>query len=123
ALNRLTAKAYTQQTCSNGTVPSPAATYLYDQTSFNGLTIANGIGRRTGMTDQAGSEAWSYDSMGRIASDQRTTNALARAFSYTYNLDGSQATVTHPKVSADNPLVVTFQPGGAGRPIGESSAD
>ena len=123
ALNRLTAKAYTQQTCSNGTLPSPVATYLYDQASYNGLTIANGIGRRTGMTDSAGSEAWSYDSMGRIATDQRTTNTLARAFSYTYNLDGSLATTTHPKISADNPLTITFTTGGAGRPLSEASVD
>jgi YD repeat-containing protein len=66
ALNRLTAKAYTVQSCP---MSSPVATYFYDQTSFNGLTIANGIGRRTGMTDPAGSEAWSYDAMGRIAVD------------------------------------------------------
>jgi len=118
ALNRLTAKAYTQQTCTSGTVPSPTATYLYDQTSYNGLTIANGIGRRTGMTDQAGSEAWSYDSMGRIAVDRRTTNGLTRAYSYAYNLDGSLYTVTHPDA-----LVVTFTPGGAGRPISEVSGD
>src|ERR1700720_3817106 len=61
--------------------------------------------------------------MGRIAIDQRTTNALARAFSYTYNLDGSLATTTHPTISADAPLVVTFTPGGAGRPTAETSAD
>jgi YD repeat-containing protein len=52
ALNRLTSKAYTAQSCP---MSSPVAMYLYDQSSFNGLTIANGIGRRTGMTDQAGS--------------------------------------------------------------------
>ncbi len=97
--------------------------YLYDRASYNGLTIANGIGRRTGMTDQAGSEAWSYDVMGRISTDQRTTNALARAISYTYNLDGSLSTATHPKISAAPPLIITFQQGGAGRPISESSAD
>jgi RHS repeat-associated protein len=118
ALNRLTAKAYTQQTCSNGTLPSPVVTYLYDKTSYNGLTIANGIGRRTGMTDSAGAEAWSYDTMGRIAADQRTTNSLTRSYSYAYNLDGSLYTATHP-----DGLVVTFQQGGAGRPLSEISGD
>jgi len=118
ALNRLTAKAYTAQSCP---MSSPIATYLYDQTSYNGLTIANGIGRRTGMIDQAGSEAWSYDSMGRIANDQRTTNGVTLQTPYTYNLDGSLATITYPDLH--NPLTVTFQPGGAGRPVGESSND
>ncbi len=46
-LNRLTAKGYTQQTCANYTLPSPVATYSYDQG-------ANAIGHRTGMTDAAG---------------------------------------------------------------------
>jgi RHS repeat-associated protein len=115
ALNRISSKAYTAQSCP---ITSPVATYSYDQTSFNGLTIANGIGRRTGMTDTAGTEAWSYDKMGRIASDQRTTNALTRNYSYLYNLDGSLYSATHP-----DGLVVTFQPGGAGRPLSETSGD
>jgi RHS repeat-associated protein len=101
-LNRLTSKAYTSQSCP---MSSPVATYSYDQTSFNGLTIANGIGRRTGMTDQAGSEAWSYDTMGRILSDRRTTNGVTKSFPYTYNLDGSMA----------SDYSITYTQGGAGR--------
>src|SRR5262249_2875951 len=64
-LNRLASKAYTTSTTCPQT--SPVASYLYDQTSYNGLSITNGIGRRTGMTDQSGNgfEAWSYDTMGR----------------------------------------------------------
>jgi RHS repeat-associated protein len=54
----------------------------------------------------------------RIAVDRRTINGLTRAYSYAYNLDGSLYTVTHPDA-----LVVTFQPGGAGRPISEVSGD
>ncbi len=41
ALHRLTAKTYSNAV--------PAISYSYDQTSYNGLTIAKGIGRRTGM--------------------------------------------------------------------------
>jgi RHS repeat-associated protein len=118
ALNRLTSKAYTAQSCP---MSSPVATYLYDQTSYNGLAITNGFGRRTGMTDSAGTEAWSYDSMGRALADQRTTNGVTFNTPYTYNLDGSVATVIYPALNY--PLTVTFQPGGAGRPLGESSAD
>jgi hypothetical protein len=45
------------------------------------------------MTDPAGAEAWSYDPMGHILSDSRTTNGLSATFPYTYNLDGSVYTV------------------------------
>ena len=94
ALNRLTSKAYTTSTVCPQT--SPVATYLYDQSSYNGLTITNGIGRRTGMTDAAGLEAWSYDPIGRPLADRRTTNSVTKTTSYTYNFDGSPATVTYP---------------------------
>jgi RHS repeat-associated protein len=87
-LNRLTGKTY-----SNG---DPAISYFYDQASYNGLTIANGIGRRTGMTNAAGSEAWSYDAMGRALTDQRTTNGIAKSTLYTYNFDASLASLTYP---------------------------
>jgi RHS repeat-associated protein len=93
ALNRTTGKKYLQQTCP---LTSPIATYSYDQASFNGLTIANGIGRRTGMTDQAGSEAWSYDPMGRPAADKRTIGSVNKTISYLYNLMGSPTSITYP---------------------------
>jgi|DewCreStandDraft_4_1066084.scaffolds.fasta_scaffold05374_9 hypothetical protein len=45
-LHRLTGKTY-----SNG---DTAISYFYDQTSYNGLAISNGVGRRTGISDEAG---------------------------------------------------------------------
>jgi RHS repeat-associated protein len=93
ALNRITGKKYAAQTCP---LTSPVASYSYDQASFNGLTISNGIGRRTGMTDQAGSEAWSYDPMGRPASDKRTIGSVNKTTSYLYNLLGSSTSITYP---------------------------
>jgi len=96
ALNRLKSKWYTTPTCSQS---SPAANYFYDQTSYNGLTIANGIGRRTGMSDTSGATAWSFDQMGRVQTERRTingTSGVTQNISYTYNLDGSLATVTYP---------------------------
>jgi RHS repeat-associated protein len=118
ALNRLTSKAYTAQSCP---MSSPVATYLYDQTSYNGLTTANGIGRRTGMTDQAGSEAWSYDQMGRVAADLRSTivpgtsNTLSKNMVYAYNVDGSLFTLTMPIDAVPRLHTLTYQQGGAGR--------
>jgi len=103
-LHRLTGKTY-----SNG---DPAISYFYDQTSYNGLTITNGKGRRTGMSDAAGAEAWSYDVMGRVLSDRRTTNGVTKTTSYTYNLDGSLATLTYP-----SGRVITYTPNAAGRVV------
>ena len=88
ALNRLAGKTYSDST--------PAVSYLYDQTSFNGLTISNGNGLRTGMTDGSGSTAWSYDSMGRALARQQTISGVTKSIGYTYNLDGSAATMTYP---------------------------
>src|SRR5205085_7284616 len=65
ALNRLTQISY-----SDGTTPT--VNYFYDQTSYNGLTITNGKGRRTGMSDGSGQTAWSYDTVGRILTEKRT---------------------------------------------------
>lgn len=106
-LNRSTSKAYTTSTTCPQT--SPVATYLYDQTSYNGLTITNGLGHRTGMTDAAGAEAWSYDAMGRPLTDQRTTNGVTKPTAYTYNLDGSMATLTYPSSRA---ITYTLQSSG-----------
>jgi RHS repeat-associated protein len=93
ARNRLTSKKYAQQSCP---LTSPAATYLYDQTSFNGLTITNGIGRRTGMTDPAGSEAWSFDLMGRAATDKRSIGSVSKTTSYVYNFLGDPTSIVYP---------------------------
>ncbi|HWZ99533.1 MAG TPA: RHS repeat-associated core domain-containing protein [Candidatus Dormibacteraeota bacterium] len=118
ALNRLT-----QKTFNDGSTPT--GKYVYDgSTAPTGctlpiLTISNGIGRRTGMCDAAGSEAWSFDSMGRVAADARTTNGLSNTFSYTYNLDGSPLSEVHPI----NTLTINSVQGGAGRLVSETSSD
>lgn len=95
ALNRITGKNY-----SDGTA---VVTYSYDQSSYNGLTITNGKGRRTGMSDGSGQTAWSYDVMGRVLTKRQTIapagsglTSMTNNISYTYNLDGSVATMTYP---------------------------
>jgi RHS repeat-associated protein len=94
-LNRLKQKSYSDST--------PTVKYVYDG---NALPSGCSVGsfsygsypklRRTAMCDGAGSEAWSYDSMGRALNDQRTTNSVTKTMSYSYNLDGSINTVTYP---------------------------
>ena len=75
----------------------------------------NGIGRRTGMTDASGSTSWTYDSMGRVLTENQNINGLSKTTSDTYNLDGSVATTTYPSGA-----VLSVTPGGAGRPLAET---
>jgi len=81
ALNRVTKVTY-----SNG---DPFVTYSYDAGT-------NGIGHRTGMTDASGSTSWTYDIMGRVASETHTIGGVAKTITTTYNLDGSTNTITYP---------------------------
>ena len=95
ALNRLTKKTY-----SDG---SPTVQYGYDGSALTGcttapptLTITNPKGRRTSMCDSSGAVSWSYDSMGRVLTEARTILGVTKNVSYSYNRDGSIATVTYP---------------------------
>jgi RHS repeat-associated protein len=76
------------------------------------LTPAYAIGRRTGMCDAGGSEAWSFDTMGREVTEQRTTNGQTKSTSYTYNPDGSMATLTYP-----SGRTITYTPNAASQPV------
>ena len=99
----------TSETFSDGT---PAISYVYDQGSFNGLTIRNSLGRRVGMTDASGQTAWSYDSMGRINTVRKTVSGFTKAISFNYNLDGSIASVIYP-----SGRTVTYTYSNAARPL------
>jgi len=95
ALNRLTKKTY-----SDG---SPTVQYGYDGAALTGcttsppsLTITNPKGRRTSMCDSSGAASWSYDSVGRVLTDARTILGVTKNISYSYNRDGSVATITYP---------------------------
>jgi RHS repeat-associated protein len=109
ALNRVNGKAYSWQNCQSGQLPQGTAvvSYTYDQG-------ANGVGRLTGLADQAGAASYSHDAIGRISSESRTINSIpnniSKNMSYTYNLDGSINTVTYPSTA-----VITYAPDSAGR--------
>lgn len=106
ALNRVSGVTY-----SNG---DPSVTYSYDGSNCLSQPSCHNIGHRTGMTDAAGSEAWSYDSMDRVLADQRTTNGITKSTIYAYSpyLDGSVASITYP-----SGLKVTYAYDGVGRPV------
>jgi RHS repeat-associated protein len=95
-LNRLTQKSF-----SDGATPTDK--YGYDGVALSGcavtppaLTDSNPKGRRTAMCDGAGAESWSHDTRGRTLTDLRTTNGVTKSAGYTYNFDGSIATLTYP---------------------------
>jgi RHS repeat-associated protein len=115
AVNRLTKKAYTN--------PFGNVFFAYDGTILSGCPVVtppvitsptNLIGRRSAMCSNSGS-SFSYDQMGRVQIDKRTTKGTAAktyAISYSYNKDGSLYTLTYPSGN-----VVTYNVGGAGRAI------
>jgi RHS repeat-associated protein len=102
ALHRMTAKNYSTTTPATASI-----SYFYDQTSYNGLTITYGVGRRTGMSDAAtGQTAWSYDRMGRVATKQQNITAVPSAMNkstiYQYNLAGAVHALTYPSTRVLN---------------------
>jgi RHS repeat-associated protein len=110
--NRLTGKGYGAQSCP---LTSPVATYVYDQTAYNGLTIGNPKGRRVGMSDVSGQTAWSVDltpGAGWKTTEKRTISGVSKNIVTQNNLDGSVASITYP-----SNRVITYTPGAAGRPL------
>jgi len=91
-LHRRTKKSFSDSTAT--------VTYAYDGTAPTACspTLSNSfhIGRRTAMCDAGGWEAWNYDSLGRVLTDRRNTSSVTKDAIYTYNLDGSTATITYP---------------------------
>lgn len=92
-VNRLKMTAY-----SDGT---PTDYYYYDQTAPWGYTLSNPIGRLTtegtyNGTSWVTAAAFSYDPMGRIASDNQSVANINKLTGYTYNLLGSVASITYP---------------------------
>jgi YD repeat-containing protein len=61
ALHRVTAKGYGAQSCP---LAPPVVTYAYDSGT-------NAIGHLTSLTDRAGTASYSYDILGRMATETR----------------------------------------------------
>ncbi|MFL6436911.1 MAG: RHS repeat-associated core domain-containing protein [Terriglobales bacterium] len=101
-LHRLQGKTYSTGEAAVG--------YSYDLTTYNGLTITNGKGRRTGMSDASGLTAWSYDAMGRVVAEQRKLGTVSKKISYVYKLSGALGTLTYPSGTA-----ITYTWNAAGR--------
>ena len=100
ALHRVIGKGYGAQSCPLAT---PVVTYAYDSGT-------NAKGHLTSLTDQAGTASYTYDIMGRLATETRPIAGISKTTSYTYTLDGSVKTLTYP-----SGRVVTYSPDSAGR--------
>jgi RHS repeat-associated protein len=110
AANRLVSRTFSDST--------PTVSYFYDQASYNGLSITNGKGRRTGMADSSGTAAWSYDALGHVLTEKRTIGSVTKSFSYTYDLAGNVASIQYPSGN-----VVNFGYNNAKELVSETSAD
>src|SRR2546423_5575692 len=104
-MHRFTDRDYTAHTYPDQSCPItvPVVHYTYDQGT-------DGIGRLTGLTDQAGSATYSYDVLGRLSTEQRTISGVSKTVSYSYNLDSFLKTLTYPSGA-----VVTYTPDSTGR--------
>ncbi len=80
-LNRLVQEIYPD--------PNQNVTYAYDQGAF-------GVGRRTGMTDESGTQDLAYDARGRLTARTSTIQGMPFTFSQSYTPGGRVASVTTP---------------------------
>jgi RHS repeat-associated protein len=103
-LNRVVSKGYGTQSCP---MTTPVVIYVYD-------SGPNAKGHLTSLTDQAGTASYTYDNMGRLATETRilkpTGHAqVSKTLSYEYNLDGSLSALHYPSTAK-----VTYAAGTAG---------
>jgi len=94
ALHRLTDKTFNDASTQN-------SSYIYDATTFWGVTIENPVGRRIAATAAQGTigSIASYDAMGRPKKTWECTPGApgCRVFEYTYNVDGTPASMIYPQ--------------------------
>jgi RHS repeat-associated protein len=99
SLERMTKKYYRTSGARNCNLGGAAVIFAYDETSASGLTIQNGVNRRTSMSDASGTAAWTFDPSGRPLTERRTIvsgSAITKDITISYNLSGSLASITYP---------------------------
>ena len=102
ALHRQTSKAYTAQTCP---MLSPAATFSYDVSSVDGLSMLYPVGRLVKAATSNTATVNSYDPMGRVKNQWQCTpqNCGSGYFALAYNYD-----LVGDIISSTNGAGVTF---------------
>jgi RHS repeat-associated protein len=90
-LNRPTQVIWVQAVTSFNVVshPSVTHTYSYDQGTY-------GKGKLTGLTDAAGSTAYTWDQKGRLSLEVRTLSDVSYATGYDYDAFGRLSRITYP---------------------------
>lgn len=112
ALNRLTGRTYSDGTGSD--------VFVYDSSSQWGASLTNTVGRlvRASTNNANIGNVFSYDKMGRKSTVYNVVwsggNVYSNIFNYTYNLDGSLATMTYP---SDTSLTYSQEQGVCGNGI------
>ncbi|MFZ0734725.1 MAG: RHS repeat domain-containing protein, partial [Candidatus Sulfotelmatobacter sp.] len=100
--------------------------YTYDQSGHG-----SGIGRLTSVSDAAGTLSRSYDQLGNLLTDARTTSAAGLTTGYTYDPANRIGSITYPSGTAvtytrdtmGRITSVSVQPsGGASTPVAASVA-
>lgn len=93
ALNRPISRSQTVAKGVKGIPASPSLTWSYDANT-------NGIGHLTGMSDETGSTAYSYDAYGRLLSKAQTVTSgnttLTHTLAYAYDSAGRLVRQTYP---------------------------
>lgn len=78
----------------------PSIAINYDEANCLGLTTCQNIGKRTSMTDAAGSEVWSFqiDAANKrsVHVNQRTTNSQTKTSTYYLDLAGNITQMIYP---------------------------
>ena len=67
-------------------------TYTWDATTGGN----KGIGRVTRIDDGAGSIEWTYNVLGQVTEEKKTTGSVVYTVGYAYDLDGNVTQVTYP---------------------------
>jgi YD repeat-containing protein len=107
ALHRVTGKGYGAQSCPLAT---PVVSYAYD-------VGVNAKGHLSSLTDQAGTGSYTYDVMGRMATETRSliganSASVSKSMSYGYDLASFPTTLTYPSGK-----VIAYTPDSAGRTL------
>jgi RHS repeat-associated protein len=72
--------------------PSENIAYTWDSTAGGNY----GIGRITQITDGSGSINWTYDTLGRIVQEQKTTAGIVYTIGYGYDAAGNVTQIAYP---------------------------
>src|SRR5262249_33948550 len=72
--------------------PGENIAYTWDATTGGN----KGIGRLTRIDDASGSVEWTYDALGRVTQETKTTAGMAYTVAYAYDADGNSTQLTYP---------------------------